>query len=39
MAALKRLFDWTHPDKKRIYYFSEGSAEDKSKILINSTIS
>eukprot|EP01036_Dinobryon_divergens_P024279 gene24279-32714_t len=30
MAALKRLFDWTHPDKKRIYYFSEGSAEDKN---------
>lgn len=23
-------FDWGHPDKKRIYFFSEGTAEDKN---------
>lgn len=23
-------FDWSHPDKKRIYFFSEGTAEDKN---------
>ena len=28
-------FDWGHPDKKRIYFFSEGTAEDKSTIQNN----
>lgn len=31
LKTLEKLVDWaTHSHKKRIYYFSEGSAEDKN---------
>ena len=32
-AISHKLYEWTHPQKKTVYHFSEGSIEDKRKIL------